>query len=83
MTLGELIEAGAIGKNRPLKILGDGELEIKLTVHAHKFSGSARSKIEAAGGAIVEELWHQERHSRSRGPNPAMRNRKDREEVTG
>jgi large subunit ribosomal protein L15 len=83
VTLGELVEAGAIGKNRPLKILGDGELEIKLTVHAHKFSGSARSKIEAAGGTIVEELWHEERHSRSRGPNPAMRNRKDHEEVTG
>jgi len=35
-----------------IKILGDGELEHKLTVHAHKFSESARAKIEAAGGAV-------------------------------
>ena len=33
-----------------LKILGDGELKVKLTVKAHKFSQSALSKIEAAGG---------------------------------
>jgi large subunit ribosomal protein L15 len=35
-----------------LKILGDGELDYALTVHAHKFSASAREKIEAAGGKI-------------------------------
>lgn len=33
-----------------LKILGDGELKVKLTVKAHKFSRSAVEKIEAAGG---------------------------------
>ena len=33
-----------------VKILGDGELSKKLTVRAHAFSGSARTKIEAAGG---------------------------------
>jgi large subunit ribosomal protein L15 len=35
---------------RPIKILGDGELKKPLTVSAHKFSASARSRIEAAGG---------------------------------
>lgn len=35
---------------RPVKILGGGELTKALTVTAHKFSGSARSRIEAAGG---------------------------------
>jgi large subunit ribosomal protein L15 len=35
---------------RPVKILGDGELKKPLTVSAHKFSASARSRIEAAGG---------------------------------
>jgi len=35
---------------RPVKILGDGELKKALTVSAHKFSGSARARIEAAGG---------------------------------
>ncbi|MEP7190691.1 MAG: uL15m family ribosomal protein, partial [Roseiflexaceae bacterium] len=40
---------------------------------------SARSKIEAAGGSVVEIPWVVERRSRSAGPNPAMRNRKPAE----
>ena len=35
---------------KPVKILGDGELEINVTVIADKFSESAKQKIEAAGG---------------------------------
>jgi len=35
-----------------IKVLGDGEIDRVLTVHAHKFSASARAKIEAAGGAV-------------------------------
>src|SRR6185503_10309818 len=41
-------------KRLPLKILGNGELTRALTVRAHKFSASARQKIEAAGGTIEE-----------------------------
>ena len=37
----------------PVKILGDGEIGVALTVHAHGFSASARQKIEAAGGTVV------------------------------
>ena len=37
-------------KNVPVKILGDGDLKVKLEVTAHAFSKSARTKIEAAGG---------------------------------
>ncbi|MCB1052536.1 MAG: 50S ribosomal protein L15 [Acidobacteria bacterium] len=37
-----------------IKILGDGELNRALTIHAHKFSKSAREKIEKAGGKCVE-----------------------------
>jgi large subunit ribosomal protein L15 len=37
-----------------LKILGKGEITIKLTVKAHQFSATAREKIEAAGGTVVE-----------------------------
>ena len=76
LTIEDLVASRMITKNQPLKILGEGELNVKLTVHAHKFSGSARSKIEAAGGQIVEVPWNAERRSRSAGPNPAMRNRK-------
>jgi len=46
-----LIRAGVL-KNlkKPVKVLGQGDLEGALTVHAHKFSAAARQKIEAAGG---------------------------------
>ena len=40
----------ATRKNVPVKILGRGELNKKLTVHAHAFSKAARERIEAAGG---------------------------------
>lgn len=47
----KLVEAGIIHKTGdPVKILGDGELNVALTVKAHKFSKGARAKIEAAGG---------------------------------
>ena len=39
----------------PIKILGDGELSKSLTVRAHKFSASARERLEAAGG-VAEVL---------------------------
>jgi large subunit ribosomal protein L15 len=38
------------GKKGPVKVLGHGELSVKLTVRANKFSAGARQKIEAAGG---------------------------------
>ena len=38
----------------PLKVVGDGELSQPMTVAAHKFTASARAKIEAAGGTIEE-----------------------------
>lgn len=42
--------AGLIRKGNLVKVLADGELTTALTVHAHKFSGAAKTKIEAAGG---------------------------------
>lgn len=46
-----LYERGAISHlNRPLKILGDGTLTSPIHVRAHRYSASAREKIEAAGG---------------------------------
>jgi large subunit ribosomal protein L15 len=48
-----LFKIGATSKkNVPIKILGDGDLKVKLDVTAHAFSKSAISKIEAAGGKI-------------------------------
>ncbi|MCP4427962.1 MAG: 50S ribosomal protein L15 [Chloroflexi bacterium] len=36
----------------PVVVLGDGELSAPLTIKAHRFSGSAKTKIEAAGGSV-------------------------------
>src|SRR4051794_12373997 len=43
----------ATRKGIPVKVLGRGELSKPLTVHAHRFSKTARERIEAAGGAVV------------------------------
>jgi large subunit ribosomal protein L15 len=45
-----LRKAGVISGNRPVKILGEGELSRALTVRAHKFSKSAQEKITKVGG---------------------------------
>ena len=53
----EMIEAGLIKNARtPVKVLGRGEMAAAKTVQAHKFSASAKAKIEAAGGqaALLE-----------------------------
>ncbi|MBK8178464.1 MAG: 50S ribosomal protein L15 [Planctomycetes bacterium] len=53
--LGAVITKGLVSMNTPLfKVLGNGELNKKLVVRAQKFTGSARRKIEAAGGKVVE-----------------------------
>ena len=49
----ELLRAhGFVRTRQQVKILGDGELKTKLTVHAHAFSASAKDKIAKAGGSF-------------------------------
>lgn len=49
----ELIQAGLVRKNsKRIKVLGQGDISKAITITADKFSGSAQSKIEAAGGKI-------------------------------
>ena len=57
VTTDSLREAG-IAKSRllPVKILGDGELSVKLSIEVERVSASARAKIEAAGGSVTETL---------------------------
>jgi large subunit ribosomal protein L15 len=50
----ELAAAGAVRKGEPVKVLGDGEIGVKLDVTAHAFSGSAREKLAAAGGSATK-----------------------------
>lgn len=49
-----LQRVGLRTSNLPIKILGDGKLRVPLAVTAHRFSTSAREKIEAAGGTVNE-----------------------------
>jgi large subunit ribosomal protein L15 len=52
VNLASLMEAGIItSDDGPLKVLGDGDLSVSLTVQAAAFTQSAKSKIEAAGGS--------------------------------
>ncbi|MDX1875637.1 50S ribosomal protein L15 [Mycolicibacterium sp. 120266] len=50
----ELVAKGLVRKNVLVKVLGDGKLSAKVDVTAHKFSGSAREAITAAGGSATE-----------------------------
>ena len=50
----ELVEAGAVRKGEPVKVLGNGDLSVKLEVTANAFSTSARDKITAAGGSVTQ-----------------------------
>lgn len=52
----ELLKQSGVVRSlrRPLKVLASGELTKALTVKAHKFSASAKEKIEAAGGSALE-----------------------------
>ena len=48
----------------PIAILGHGELERPLVIKAHRFSSSARAKIEEAGGSVEELPWEVKRGRR-------------------
>ncbi|MTK00796.1 50S ribosomal protein L15 [Micromonospora sp. CP22] len=51
----ELVEAGAVRKGQPVKVLGTGDLGgVALQLSAHAFSASAKEKITAAGGSVTE-----------------------------
>jgi large subunit ribosomal protein L15 len=54
LTLEKFIAKGLLKRrNELLKILGNGEIGVAITVHAHKFSKAAQEKIEKAGGKAV------------------------------
>ena len=50
----ELVDKGAVRPGQPVKVLGGGDLAVKLQVSAHAFSASAKEKITAAGGSATE-----------------------------
>ncbi len=52
VTVADLVAKGAVRKGQPVKVLGDGELSVKVSVSVDAFSASAKEKIEAAGGSV-------------------------------
>ncbi|MBX3104334.1 MAG: 50S ribosomal protein L15 [Microbacteriaceae bacterium] len=52
VTVGDLVAKGAVRKNEKVKVLGTGEIAVKLNVAVDKVSGSAEQKILAAGGSV-------------------------------
>lgn len=53
VTVADIVAAGLVRAKKPVKVLGEGELTVKLNVTADKFSKSAQVKIEAAGGSVT------------------------------
>jgi len=54
VTVDTMVAKGAVRKDRPVKVLGSGEVDVALHVSAHAFSGAAKEKITAAGGSASE-----------------------------
>ena len=54
VTVDDLVAAGAVRDGHLVKVLGQGEVSVKLNVTAHKFSSSAKDKLAAAGGSANE-----------------------------
>ncbi|HEV2639277.1 MAG TPA: 50S ribosomal protein L15 [Actinocrinis sp.] len=51
VTVADLVAKGAVRKNEVVKILGSGEIAVKVNVKVNAYSASAKAKIEAAGGS--------------------------------
>jgi len=49
----DLVAKGAVRKGQPVKVLGQGDISVAVQVSANAFSGSAKEKIEAAGGTVT------------------------------
>lgn len=53
ITVADIVSAGLVRPKQPVKVLGNGEIDVKVNVTADKFSKSAIEKIEAAGGTVT------------------------------
>ncbi|MCL8024215.1 50S ribosomal protein L15 [Nocardioides bruguierae] len=53
VTVEDLVAKGAVRKNQPVKVLGTGDISVKVDVSANAFSSSASEKIQAAGGTTT------------------------------
>ena len=54
VSVADLVAKGAVRKGELVKVLGNGDIDVKVSVSAHAFSATARDKIVAAGGTATE-----------------------------
>jgi large subunit ribosomal protein L15 len=54
VTVEDLVAKGAVRKGQPVKVLGNGEIDVKLEIAVDRVSASAKEKILAAGGSVSE-----------------------------
>lgn len=54
VTVEDLVAKGAVRKGQPVKVLGNGEIDVKLEIAVDRVSASAKEKILAAGGTVSE-----------------------------
>jgi large subunit ribosomal protein L15 len=54
VTVAQLIEYGAVRKGLPVKVLGNGDITVAITIAVQGFSATAEEKIKAAGGKITK-----------------------------
>jgi large subunit ribosomal protein L15 len=55
VTVADLVAKGAVRKGQPVKVLGTGEITVKVSVAVDAYSGSAKEKILAAGGSVAQD----------------------------
>ncbi|MEO7754914.1 MAG: 50S ribosomal protein L15 [Terracoccus sp.] len=54
VSVDDLVAKGAVRDGHLVKVLGTGEISVAVQIEAHKFSASAKEKIEAAGGSVKD-----------------------------
>lgn len=69
VTIADIVAAGLVRAKEPVKVLGNGDIDVKLDVTATKFSKSAVEKIEAAGGSATTETFTKRAPKNVEGPS--------------
>lgn len=69
VTIADIVSAGLVRGKEPVKVLGNGDIDVKLNVTATKFSKSAVEKIEAAGGSTTAEPYQSRAAKNASGPS--------------
>ena len=69
ITIADIVAAGLVRAKEPVKVLGNGDINVKLDVTATKFSKSAVEKIEAAGGSANAEDFSSRAPKNTDGPS--------------